>query len=76
MMVLLALKETWAPRGSLAPRDSRGSPVLRVSLVPKGPSDHLEKRDLQAGQGWLVYQDLMDLLVILAKRVLLERKGP
>lgn len=76
LTVLPAPKEIWAPRGSPAPQDSRASPALRVFLVPKGPSDHREKRDLQAGQGWPACLDLMDLLDILAKKVLLERKGP
>lgn len=67
-------KETWAHKVNQAHLGSREFQVHRVFQVLKAPSDHLEKKDLLAGQDYLDYLGLMDLLVILERRVHLERK--
>lgn len=54
--------------------DNKESQEHRVSLVLKAPSDLLEKRDLGADLGCLVYLEQTALLVILEKRVHLERR--
>lgn len=54
--------------------DNKESQEHRVSLVLKAPLDHLEKKDLRADPGCLVYLELTVLLVILEKRVRLERR--
>lgn len=69
-------KETWDHKESQAHPVSRESLEHRVFLVPKAPLDHLEKKDLRAGRGWLDYPELTGLLVILVRRVQLERKEP
>lgn len=69
-------KETWDHKESQAHPGSRESPEHRVFLVLKALSDHLVKKDLMAGRGCLDYLELMGLLVILVKRVHLERKEP
>lgn len=67
-------KETWDPKENQAHPVSRESLEHRVFLVLKAPSDHLEKRDRRAGQGYPVYLELMVLLDIPERRVHLERK--
>lgn len=69
-------KETWDHKGNRAHQVSREFLEPRVSLVPKVRSDHLDKKDLRAGRGFLDYLELMGLLVILVRRVHLERKVP
>lgn len=69
-------KETWDHKENQAHPGSRESQEHRVSLVLKAPSDHLVKKDPRAGRGCLDYPELMGLLVILVRRVLLERKEP
>lgn len=71
---LMVQKETWDRKESLGRLGSRESPAHRVFLDLKAPSDHLVKKDLWAGRGCLDYPELTGLLVILARRVLLERK--
>lgn len=68
-------KETWDPKESQGHLGSRESPAHRVFLDLKAPSDHLVKKDLRADRGCLDYPEPTGLLVILARRVLLERKG-
>lgn len=67
-------KETWAHKESQVPQVSRASPEHRVFLVLKVLLVHLEKKDLRAGQGYLDFLELMGLLVILVKRVHLEKR--
>lgn len=67
-------KETWAHKVNQAHLGSRESQVHRVFQDLKAPLDHLEKKDLLVGQDYLDYLGLMDLLVILERRVHLERK--
>lgn len=82
LLVLLGLtglmvpKETWDHKENQAHPGSRESPEHRVFLVLKVLSDHLVKKDLTAGRGCLDYLELMGLLVILVRRVHLERKEP
>lgn len=74
LMDLQVPKETWDHKESPARPVSRESQEHRVFLVLKAPSDHPEKKDLRAGRGCLDYRELMGLLVILVRRVHLERK--
>lgn len=71
---LMVLKETWDHKENQAHPDSKESQEHRVSLVLKAPLDHLEKKDLRADPGCLVYLELTVLLVILEKRVHLEKR--
>jgi len=74
LMGLQVPKGTWDLKESQAHLDNRESPELRVFLVLKAPLGHPVKKDLRAGQGCLGYLELMALLVILVRRVPLERK--
>lgn len=74
LMGLLVPKETWDHKENQAHPVSRESLEHRGFLVLKAPLDHLVKKDLRAGRGCLDYLELMGLLVILEKRVHLERK--
>lgn len=80
LLVLLELtglqvqKGTWDHKENQAHLGSRESPEHRVFLVLKAPLDHLVKKDLRAGRGYLDYLELMGHLVILVRRVHLERK--
>lgn len=65
---------TWDHKVNQALPDSKEFLEHRVSLVLKAPSDHLEKRDLRADPGFLVYPEQTVLLVILEKRVHLGRR--
>lgn len=67
-------KETWDHKESQAHPVNKESLEHRVFLVPKAPLDHLEKKDLRADLGYLDYLELMGPLVILVRRVHLERK--
>lgn len=69
-------KETWDHKENQAHLGSRESPEHRVFLVLKAPLDHPVKKDHRAGRGCLDYLELMGLLVILVRRVHLERKEP
>lgn len=71
---LMDQKGTWGHRVNQALPDSKEFQEHRVSLVLKAPLDHLEKRDLGADPGCLVYLELTARLVILGKRVRLERR--
>lgn len=71
---LMVPKETWDRKVNQAHPDSKESQEHRVSLVLKAPLDHLEKKDLRADPGCRVYLEPTVLLVILEKRVHLERR--
>lgn len=71
---LTVQKETWDHKVNQAHPDSKESQEHRVSLVLKALLDHLEKKDLRADPGCLVYLEPTVLLVILEKRVHLERR--
>lgn len=75
-MAHLVPREIWDRKESQDLPASRESPAPRVSPVLRAPSAHLVKRDPRAGQGWPVYQDPMGLLVILERKVHLERREP
>lgn len=67
-------KETWDHKVNQAHPVSKEFQEHRVFLVLKAPLDHLVKKDLRADRGCLDCLELMVLLVILEKRVHLERK--
>lgn len=71
---LTVQKETWDHKVNQDHPDSKESQEHRVCLVHKAPLDHLEKKDPRADPGCLVYLELTVLLVILGKRVHLERR--
>lgn len=73
-MVLKALKGTWVLKENQAHLASRAFQEHRGYPDLKAPSDHQAKKALMVDQGCLGCLVLMDLLVILAKRVLQERK--
>lgn len=72
----LVPKETWDPKESQDHLVSRGSLARRVFPDHRAPSDHPVKKDPREGQDWLAYRGLTGLLVILVKKVLLERREP
>lgn len=74
LTVLKDLKETWVLKENRVHLASRASQEHRGCPDRKAPSDHQAKKALRVDQGCLDCLVLMDLLVILAKRVLLERK--
>lgn len=74
LMVHRVPKETWDPRESRALLVNRESQEHRVFQVHRAPLDHLEKKVLREGLVCLDCLAQMDLLVILVKRVHLERK--
>lgn len=72
--VLKVLKGTWDLKENQAHLDSRASRVHRGCPDLKALSDHQAKKVLRVDRGCPGCLVLMDLLVILAKRVLRERK--
>lgn len=71
----LVPRGTWVPRVSRDPQASRATQVLRVFQVHKAPSVPQERRGRWANLVFLACLVQMVLRVILARKVLLERRG-